>query len=93
MVKNRLSVIIRLPSGNFSLFMHALERLILENEIQNSEAVYLGVFDIWFDVSTNNDAKRCLRLIKSIGLTNLVSKPIYSSGHNLVFVVTKNVTL
>ena len=51
-----LNIIYRPPHGKFSLFLHEIESLILESEINEADVIYLGDFSIWFDDIRNNDA-------------------------------------
>ena len=70
--------------------MQEIESLILEREINESNVIYLGDFNILVADNRNNDAQNFLRLLNNFSLINLVNKPMYNSGHTLDLFITKS---
>ena len=62
-------------------FLHEIESLFLESEINEADVIYLCDFNIWVDDIGNNGARNFLRLLDNFVLVNLVIEPTYNSGH------------
>ena len=76
----------------FSLFIQEIYNLVLENETQEADGIFLGDFNICVDDIRNNDAQKILRLQNNLCLVTIVDKPTYNSSHTLDLVIKKVIT-
>ena len=65
-----LNIIYGTSHGNFSIFLQNIESLILESEINETNVIYLGDFNICVDDIRNNDAQNLLRLLNKFSFYN-----------------------
>ena len=63
-----LNVIYKPPHGKFSFFLQEFESLVLENEINEADVIYLGHFNICVDDILNNYAQNSLRVLNNFTL-------------------------
>ena len=69
--------------------MQEIERFILENEINGTDVIYSGDFNICADYNRGTCVPNFLRLPNNFSPINLLNIPTYNSGQTLDLLFTK----
>ena len=67
--------IYRPPQGNIDVFVHELDKIISKINIDNTELILMGDFNIDFFEKGNQSTRKQIDCIKPYGLRQLIKEP------------------
>ncbi|KAJ8047785.1 hypothetical protein HOLleu_06878 [Holothuria leucospilota] len=73
----------------FSVFLQEFSTLIESYQLNSTEVVFMGDFNIWVDDVNNREGKQFMELLSSYGLIQHITEATHDHGHVLDLFITR----